>query len=164
MLLLAAMAAVSGCGRKEEGAAGPQVSVERRGEGGEGGAVKLHDEGGESQVEVWEFDPQLEPLDIPLYPGAALVPGSALVSRTARGDKVLLSHQAEYLTPDHVQAVTLWYREKMGIPLEGGDQEATWVKAEEDKVVKTVMVEEGEGGTRIRVMELRGDLDLRLGG
>lgn len=160
VMLLVVLAAISGCGRKGEGAASPQVSVERSGEGGQGGAVKLHDEIGESQVEVWEFDPREESLDVPLYPSAELVPGSALVSRTARGDKVLLGHQAEYLTPDDFRAVTRWYREKMGSPMESVERETTWVATEEG-VIRSVIVEEVEGGTRIRIMELRGDLDLR---
>ncbi|MDI6873056.1 hypothetical protein [Candidatus Solincola sp.] len=163
VLLLATLAATAlGCGRKGEGSTGPRISVERSGEGSEGSAVILHGEGTESQVEVWKFDPEEESLGTPVYPGAELVPGSALVSRTVQGERALLSHQAEYVTSDDYQAVVRWYREKMGAPLESDDREVAWVKGEESGVIRSVMAEETEEGTRIRIIRLSGDLDLRL--
>ncbi len=164
-LFLAALAVlIPGCRGRGDGAADTGISVEKGTEGSGGGAVVLRGEGEESRVEVWEFEPDEDTLGLPLYPGAELVPGSALVSRITRGEKVLLSHQAEYVTSDDLRAVVRWYRGKVGEPLESGEGEATWALGEEDGGLKSVKVEGTEGGTRIRIIRLSGDLDLRLEG
>lgn len=162
LLVVALLAVAQGCGKEGGGNSGPQVSVERAGEGSEGGAVKLEGGDEDSRVEVWEFEPVGESLGVPVYPGAELAPGSALASRTTLGERVLLGHQAEYVTPDDYQAVVRWYRKEMGEPLESGEGEATWVTEEDEGILKSVMVKRTEGGAQIRFMRLEGDLGLRL--
>ncbi|MBC7253614.1 MAG: hypothetical protein H5T72_06580 [Actinobacteria bacterium] len=137
------------------------MSVERNAEAGEGGVVKLQGEGSDLQVEVWKFDPNQEPLGTPVYPGAGLVPGSALVSRASRGEKVLVTHQAEYVTPDEYRSVLRWYGEKVGAPLKSDQLEATWVVGDEEGTTRSVVVSKDGAGSRIRILELEGDLDLR---
>jgi len=160
--LLVALSAMSpGCGGKGEGDGSPQVSVERNAEEGEGGVVRLQGEGDDLQVEVWKFDPGEEPLETPVYPGAELVPGSALVSRTTRDGKVLITHQAEYVTRVDYQVVLRWYGEKVGAPWKSDQLEATWVAGGEEGATRSVVVSKEGAGTRIRIMELEGDLDLR---
>lgn len=162
LLVAALLAGAQGCGKEGGGNSNLQVSVERAGEGIEGGAVKLEGGDEDSRVEVWEFEPDGESLDVPVYPGAELAPGSALASRTTLGERELLSHQAEYVTSDDYQAVVRWYRKEMGEPLESGEGEATWVTGEEEGILKTVMVKRTEVDVQIRFMRLEGDLGLRL--
>ncbi|MGQ9537568.1 MAG: hypothetical protein ACUVT4_10190 [Actinomycetota bacterium] len=163
ILLVAALLAVAqGCGKEGGGGSIPRVSVERAGEGREGGAVKLEGGDEDSRVEVWEFEPDGESLGVPVYPGAELAPGTALASRTTLGERELLIHQAEYVTSNDYQAVVRWYRKEMGEPLDSGEGEATWVTVEDEGILKTVMVKRMEGGAQIRFMRLEGDLWLRL--
>jgi len=154
---------LAGCGKDAAPPRqGPQVTVE----GGEGAGEKVTVEGeeGQSDIEVTQAEPSEEALGIPFYPGAEVVPGSGLSSRTVQGEKTLETLQAELTTPDAFKKVVSWYRNRLGQPLEETAEGATWVIREESETVRSVMVEPGEGKTSIKVLKISGDLDIDIQG
>lgn len=161
--LLLSLALLGGCGKGPAPAErGPQVTVEESGSGA-GERITVQGEGGSSDIEVTPLEPSEEALGMPIYPGAEVVPGSALASRTTQGEKALETVQAEFTTGDALKKVVSWYRGRLGQPLEENQEGVTWVTQDESGV-RSVMVETGEGGTTIKILKLSGDLDIELQG
>lgn len=158
-LLVAGM--ITGCGSEGTDAGQSGVKVENGVEGGTGEKVQPEGKPGSPQVEVTEFEPSEESLGVAVYPGSELVPGSGLVSRATREDKVLVSNQAEFRTGDDYQKVVNWYRGGLGTPAMTDPQQTTWILREEE-VIRSVMVERADRETRIKIIRLCGALDIGL--
>ncbi len=146
---LALLLAVWGCGGSENA-----VQVKGGDEAGTGVVVELED----GKLETGVFEPTEENLGLPIYPGARLVPGSGITMRRTQGEKVLVSHQAEFLTGDGLAEVVDWYRGKLDHPVRMETGEATWIFREEG-VVRSLIAEVTEGGTLLRYGVIVGDLE-----
>lgn len=152
--LLAALVAVSGCGKKESSVklpGGEEVKVE---EGG--GKVTIEGEGGKTTYEGGEKEPTEKDLGVPIYPGAEFVPGSGgTATATSEGETAVYAG-GEWTTEDDFEEVVDWYNKKLGqsalVTSEGGTKSAVWlVGGETEKNITTVSVEEEGGKVKISI-------------
>ena len=165
--LVLSLALFAGCGgdggkRTIETEGDKKITVEEPGEEGEGSKYKVEGEQGEATIEVGELEPSEENLGAPIYPGAELVPGSSLSSKTTSGEKVFVTTQAEFTTGDDRQKATDWYQERLGQPMESTPEETYWIFRNEAGQVVEVKVEVCEGKTKITIAQVGGDVDIRI--
>lgn len=180
--LVAAILAVAaflwaGCGRREsatpEGSAPEEVGPEvvdngetaatdsgiDSAEGGE--AVTYSTDGGEVSYQVSREAPPEESLGVPVYPGAAYVPGSGGRVSGSSSEGTFTTVGGEYRTKEPFGNVFQWYRERLGEPLvyQPEQEMATWNRAEEGRMV-IVGLHREEGETAILIYSLEGSTEL----
>lgn len=116
---------------------------------------------GEVTYRVNQEAPPEEMLGVPVYPGAAYVPGSGGSIEGEAPEGRFTTVGGEFHSPDGFDAVFRWYRDRLGDPAIYDSQQslATWNRMEGDRMVVVGIRREG-GETVILIYSMRGSGDL----
>ncbi len=174
-VLLFHVPALAGCGKKEAASGkppgeGPAAESAEEKEGVSSDEPALQEDGesvtydtGEGQVtyQVSREAPPEEALGVPVYPGAAYVPGSggSVSGKSPEGEFATVG--GEFRTAEAFETVYRWYRERLGDPVMHDDRQplATWRRTAGDRMVIVGLRREGEE-TIILIYSLQGDTEL----
>lgn len=166
IVLVVGLLASAGCGGSDTKVIedeGRKITVEETGEGGRPGKVTVEGEDGEATVEVSEQVPTEESLGVPIYPGAAYVPGSGVASKTSSQDKELLLTGAEFTTADAYANVTDFYRAALELdPAQESDTVTDWLYQEESGQLVLITIEVLEGQVKITINKASGSPDIKM--
>lgn len=165
LLMIAALAVAAGCsdngGEKAVESTERQITEEQS-EEGDGKKFTVEGEEGVATIEVEEEDLTQETLGVPIYPGAALVPGSGLSSKTASGEKENTFIGAEFVTGDSMQKVLDWYTEVLGEVTEGAPEENIWLFQDQEGFLHLVKLEIEGDGVKITIFKMGGNVDIEF--
>lgn len=165
LLLVAALAIAAGCGDDSGGneieGEGRKITGEQGAEG-EGNKVTVEGEQGQATIEVEAGEYTEETLGVPIYPGAAYVPGSGVNATTTSGDKVNTFMGAEFTTADALKKVSDWYTAALGEADEATPEETVWLFQDSEGMLYLVKVETEEGQVKITINKTGGNIDIDL--
>jgi hypothetical protein len=165
LALLAGLLVSAGCGNDNQviESEGKKITVEETGEGGEPGKVTVEGEEGEADIEVSEQVPTEEDLGVPIYPGAAYIPGSGVAARTTSGESEFILTGAEFTTTDDYRNVTDFYRAALKLdPAEESETVTDWLYQDETGQLVLITIEIVEGNVKISIKKASGDPNIKL--